>query len=142
MERQRNYCLATWDPQRWEDSSYTERVFMAFGFFAIRDSAEELQELSEKLNLEIRPWIKRGQYCVAFDYVAGTGFNDDFTEVRSMLWQLSVMGVDFGWCTDVIPEMPPESRNKVNTYDTLQEALEAAARSSTSSNPDPSPVTS
>ncbi|QNJ25922.1 hypothetical protein SynSYN20_01595 [Synechococcus sp. SYN20] len=130
--RQRNYCLATWDPATEMDEL---RVPLCFAFVGIRSNLEAAKALGDKLNVEPRPWLVKNHWAVAFDYVVGQGV-DPFKEIHMKLWEMSVMGIEFAWCTDPMPEMPPELTKRNNCFQTLEEALEAFARISPGSNSD------
>lgn len=137
----RAYCLATWDPALYFDgfeSGDPQKQFEAFAFIAIGDSREDLEKLSQALNLEIRPWLRQGQWFLGWDIVR-TACVNPIHEIGMKLWEMSMLGIEFKWSRDLIPEMPPESRTgKINTYETLEEALEAAALVSPDTNTNPS----
>lgn len=133
MLRQRNYCLATWDPSL--ENHRQVRVPSCFAFFGIRSTREAAEELGAKLNLEPAPWMIKDHWAVAWDYVVGQGY-DPFKEIHMRLWEMSSLGIGFSWCEDLIPEMPKASRGINNCYPTFEEALEAFALISPSSNPD------
>lgn len=131
--RQRNYCLATWDPS--PEGHRTLRRPMGFAFFGIRSTYEAAKVLGDKLNIEPRPWLIKGHWAVAWDYVVGQGV-DPLKEIAMKLTEMSALGIEFAWSVDLIPELPAESRERTNCYETLEEALEAFATCSPSSNPD------
>lgn len=133
--RQRNYCLATWDTSL--DDHEEQKVPVCFAFIGIRSNKEAADALGAKLGIEPRPWLSKGHWCVAWDYVVGQGI-DPFKEIQMTLWEWSSLGIEFSWCRDLMPEMPQEMTNKTknNCFQSLEQALEAFARISPSANPD------
>ena len=137
MQRQRNYCLATWDATLPDHKEV--RVPNCFAFFGIRSNYEAAKKLGDKLGIKPEPWMMKGHWVVAWDYVVGQGL-DPFKELHMKLWEMSMLGIDFAWCTELIPELPrqPTDRIRNNCFPSLEEALEAFEKLSLSSNPDPS----
>ena len=101
MLKQRNYANATWDP------TFEGSGSRCFAFFALRSSIESAKEVAELLDMEISLWpLPPDTYMVGFDYEVGQGPRP-FHEMAAKLWELAMLGIEFHWTTDPVPEMPP-----------------------------------
>ena len=115
METERNYCLATYHPDTQEP--------IAFAFMGIRSDRDAARALGAQMDLDVRPWIRRGDWSVAWEIIFDGP--DSLHELQLKLWEMRVQSIPFEWCNDLIPEMPVESRVLTNTYADIGLAMDS-----------------
>lgn len=125
--RERNFCLATWDPEHFRETG--EQKIVSFAFIGLRDTKEEAQALADQLGLRVHRWMKRGNWAVAHDITAREGMNL-FQEIDDWMKFMAMEGINFFWSESLIPEMPEELWGVNNTFGRLEEALLSAAEQS------------
>lgn len=116
----RNYCLATFGIEAWREEG--TKVPECWAFFSLTDDRQEAAAMAHLLNIAPRPWLKRGHYAVCLDLVV-LGCLNFQQEVRAKRWELQQLGISWTWCTDLIPEAPPESMAEAfqNTFASEEE---------------------